>query len=212
MGMAGMGGLLASAASLAAANAAAAARQNQEAAVRMAGEVWASFADRMGFPPPGTTASALPFLDGALNGVRFRLRIVRDETGWAHTQALADAIVPTRAEVGVFTSAGGFLDWVKAHFDEDIEIGDAPFDRAFVIRARPSSAAASILTPDVRQLVMSFLGHALAGLTYKDGTVAIQWRGVERDAAVLEHAVRLVVAVAMWNPGGSMSYRDATTR
>jgi hypothetical protein len=154
----------------------------------------------MGFPRPGATASALPFLEGTLDGARFRLRVVRDELGWAHTQALADAPSPERAEVGVFSSPGGFLDWVKAHFEEDIEIGDPPFDRAFVIRSRPPWAAASLLSPEARGLVMAFLGHALAGLTYKDGVVAIQWRGVEKDPVVLEHAVRLVVLVARWNP------------
>ncbi len=177
-----------------------AARATQEQNVRMAGELWADFASRMGFPPPGTTASALPFLAGVLDGVRFRVRVVRDEQGWAHTQAFADALTPMSCEVGVYTSPAGFLDWVKSHFEEDIEIGDAAFDRAFVIRARPHEAAASLLQPETRALLTAFLGHALAGLTYKEGVVALQWRGVERDPAVLEHAVRLVALVGRWSP------------
>jgi hypothetical protein len=177
-----------------------AARAKQEENVRTAGEIWAEFAAQRGFPPPGTTASALPFLAGALDGVRFRLRVVRDEQGWAHTQAFADALAPVSCEVGVYTSPAGFLDWVKSHFEEDIEIGDAPFDRAFVIRARPQEAAASLLQSDTRALLTAFLAHALAGLTYKQGVVALQWRGVERDPAVLEHAVRLVALVGRWAP------------
>ncbi len=177
-----------------------AARAVQEQNVRMAGDVWAAFAATLGFSPPGTTASALPFLAGVLDGVRFRLRVVRDEQGWAHTQAFADAMVPISCEVGVYSSPAGFLDWVKAHFEEDIEIGDAPFDRAFVIRARPREAAASLLQPEVRALTTAFLGHALAGLTYKEGVIALQWRGVERDPAVLEHALRLVSLVGRWAP------------
>jgi hypothetical protein len=184
----------------AAAVALAASRATQEQHVRMAGDIWADFAAKMGFAPPGTTASALPFLAGTLDGVRLRVRVVRDEQGWAHTQAFADALAPVSCEVGVYTSPAGFLDWVKAHFDEDIEIGDAPFDRAFVIRARPREAAASLLQPETRELLTAFLGHALAGLTYKEGVVALQWRGVERDPAVLEHAVRLVTLVGRWAP------------
>jgi hypothetical protein len=98
---------------------------------------------------------------------------------------------------------------VKAHFEEDIEIGDPPFDRAFVIRARPQSAAASMLHSEVRALLTAFLGHALAGMTYKGGVIALQWRGVERDPAVLEHAIRLVAHVGRWNPEGG-GYRTIT--
>ena len=186
-----------------------AARNLQEQNVRMAGDVWAAFAREMGFSPPGLTASALPVLEGVLDGVRFRLRVVRDELGWAHTQAFADAMAPMSCEVGVYSSPAGFLDWVKSHFEEDIEIGDAQFDRAFVIRARPREAAASLLQPDVRELVTAFLGHALAGLSYKEGVVALQWRGVERDPAVLEHAIRLVALVGRWAPAGG-GYRSPT--
>jgi hypothetical protein len=171
----------------------------------MAGDVWRAFARQMGFPPAGITATALPFLDGALDGVRFRLRVVRDEQGWAHTQALADAVATVSASIGVYTSPHGFLDWVKSHFEEDIEIGDPPFDRAFVIRARPTEAAASLLSPDLRSLLMAFLAHAVAGLTYKDGVAALQWRGVERDPRILEHAVRLVTLAARWSPHASGS-------
>jgi hypothetical protein len=202
------GVVFAAAAAAAAANASAQARYRQEQSIRTAGDAWAAFAAQMGFPRPGTTASALPFLEGILDGVRFRLRVVRDELGWAHTQALADAPTPVRAEVGVYSSPGGFLDWVKAHFEEDVEIGDPPFDRAFVIRSRPTWAAASLLSPEARGLVTSFLGHALAGLTYKDGVVAIQWRGVEKDPSVLEHAIRLVTLVGRWVPEHVPGYRD----
>ncbi len=166
----------------------------------MAGEIWAAFAAERGLEPPGTTGSSLPYLDGSLGGVTWRLRVVRDEHGWAHTQAVADALTPTDYQVGVYTSPAGFLDWVKSHFEEDIEIGDPPFDRAFVIRARPQSAAASLLSSEVRQLLSSFLAHTLAGLSYKEGLVALQWRGVERDATVLESAIGLVVRVGQWNP------------
>jgi hypothetical protein len=184
-------------------------RHLQEEQVRTAGDIWRAFAKQMGFPPPGITATALPYLEGTLDGVRFRVRAVRDEQGWAHTQALADAVVTVNAAVGVYTSPAGFLDWVKSHFDEDIEIGDAPFDRAFVIRARPTEAAASLLTPPVRQLLMAFLGHAVAGLTYKEGVAAIQWRGVERDPRVLEHAIQLVTLAARWDPNPrATGYRD----
>jgi hypothetical protein len=177
-----------------------AARERQEADVRAAREPWTLLAKTIGASPPGTTASALPFVSGAVGDVPFRLRVVRDEQGWAHTQAFSDALRPVRCEIGVYASPAGFLDWVKSHFEEDIEIGDAPFDRAFVIRARPREVAASMLSHDVRILMTAFLGHALAGLTYKDGTVALQWNGVELDQSVLEHAVQLVTLVATWQP------------
>jgi hypothetical protein len=176
------------------------ARHRQEEEVRTSGDLWRAFARQMSLPPAGITATGLPFLDGTLDGVRFRLRCVRDEQGWAHTQALADAVANVNAAVGVYTSPHGFLDWVKSHFEEDIEIGDPPFDRAFVIRARPTEAAASLLSYEVRHLLMAFLSHAVAGLTYKEGVVGLQWRGVERDARVLEHAIRLVTLAARWNP------------
>jgi hypothetical protein len=191
---------------LVAAAAASQARHLQEEQIRAAGEVWRAFARQMGLPPAGITATALPFLSGVLDGIRFRIRGVRDEQGWAHTQALADAVTTVNAAVGVYTSPHGFLDWVKSHFEEDIEIGDPLFDRAFVIRARPTEAAASFLSNDVRQLLMAFLGHAVAGLTYKDGVVGLQWHGVERDPGALDHAIRLVTLAARWNPH-PMPYR-----
>lgn len=191
-----MAGAAAAAAAVSAATQAA--RAAQEGEVRAAGAAWATFAARIGFPPPGSTASALPVVSGVVDGVRVRLRVVRDEQGWAHTQAFAEALSPLHCAVGVYTSPAGFLDWVKAHFEEDIEIGDPAFDRAFVIRARPREAAASMLSADVRALVTAFLAQPLAGLTYKEGTVALQWRGVERDPAVLEHAARIVALVGTW--------------
>jgi hypothetical protein len=195
-----MAGGGAPAAIMVAAAAASAARHRQEEEIRTAGDVWRRFAHQMRLPPAGITSTGLPFIDGTLEGVRFRLRGVRDEQGWAHTQALADAVATVNASVGVYSSPHGFLDWVKSHFDEDIEIGDPPFDRAFVIRSRPTEAAASLLIYELRQLLMAFLGHALAGLTYKDGVVGLQWRGVEKDPQVLEHAIRLVTLAARWNP------------
>jgi hypothetical protein len=133
-----------------------------------------------------------PVAKAVIDGVEVEIRIVSDMVHNAHTEVAAVG-APTDAVAGAVPSPGGIFGYLRSLFGQDLEIGDAAFDDAFVITAKPESAAKALLTTEVRDRLVALTGGKLAGFRYEKGRAVVMLNGIETELASLDHAVRVAV-------------------
>jgi hypothetical protein len=141
-----------------------------------------------------------PVLSGNAGGAACEVHIVSDLVHFAHTRVRAALAQPTEAKVGVHPSPSGLMGSIRSWLGQDIEIGDADFDPAFLISGKPESAAASVLTPTVREKISALTATGLAGFTYGDGYAVVMLQGVITDVVILEVALDLVAEASRLAP------------
>lgn len=139
-----------------------------------------------------------PMLTGAVRGVTVSVKIVSDVVNYAHTEVSATPTEGVDATVGVHPSPGGVLGHIRSWIGQDIVVGDADFDRAFLVTAKPEGAAKVLLDDTKREHLIALAGTRLAGFTYGRERVAVLLHGVETDPEVLAVAVDLVADAARW--------------
>jgi hypothetical protein len=139
-----------------------------------------------------------PVLTGAVQGVAVTVKIVSDVVKYAHTEVSAKPPEGVDATVGVHPSPGGVLGQIRSWIGQDIVVGDADFDRAFLVTAKPAGAAKVLLDEAKREHLVALAGTRLAGFTYGRERVAVLLHGVETDPEVLAVAIDLVVDAAGW--------------
>lgn len=137
-----------------------------------------------------------PILRGTQNGIACTVSIVSDKVQYAHTRISAKAAQASRAKVGVHPSPAGILGTIRSWIGQDIEIGDADFDEAFLITGKPDEAAKALLTETIRERIVTLAAARLAGFTFEDGEVVVLLHGVETDCDLLGVALDLVADAA----------------
>jgi hypothetical protein len=141
-----------------------------------------------------------PMLSGSVGGAQAEVHIVSDLVHFAHTRVRAALAQPTDAKVGVHPSPSGLMGSIRSWLGQDIEIGDPDFDPAFLISGKPEAAAASVLTPTVREKISALTATGLAGFTFGDGYAMVMLQGVVTDVVILEVALDLVVEASRLTP------------
>jgi hypothetical protein len=146
------------------------------------------------------TPSRLPAFEGAVQNTPVSVSAVGSVDLGFHTRALADAKIPLRGSVQV----GPPGDWdelvsqlVHRHFFEDPEL-----DRWLVVRTSSKGLAHVVLDQRVLQTVRSLAPGRLE-LSYEDGAISLTWAGAERNFAILDDVIDVLVYLAV--QGGELS-------
>lgn len=146
------------------------------------------------------TGKTRPMLSGNAGGAVCEVNIVSDLVHYAHTRIRAALANPTDVKVGVHPSPSGLMGSIRGWLGQDIQIGDEDFDPAFLITGKPESAAASVLTPTVREKISALTATGLAGFTFGDGYAVVMLQGVVTDVVILEVALDLVAEASRLAP------------
>lgn len=145
------------------------------------------------------TGAERPVLEGTVGGTAVRVHVKTDMVHFGWTEIVATRAARFEGKVGVHPSPGGVLGYLRSWIGQDIVIGDEPFDAAYLITGKPEEAAASLLVPSVRELVVH-LGQKLAALSVEGDHAKVILSGVEAEVEVLRVAIDLAVAAATWAP------------
>lgn len=181
---------------------AAAAAAAQKQAAERADAAWAPFAKTraMNFRASrvGLGEAILPRVGGNLDGVSVAFEMAMVASDWGITAVSVPlAPVPVRVELG----REGFLQKVAKVFGaQDIVLGDAPFDKAFMVRGTNDPGTHAVLGASTRS---ELLALDVSTLLYDDGSTkergAVVVLGVPNvlvEAEALDRMLRLLVALA----------------
>lgn len=141
-----------------------------------------------------------PMLSGNAGGAACEVHIISDLVHFAHTRVRAALAQPSEAKVGVHPSPSGLMGSIRSWLGQDIEIGDPEFDPQFLISGKPESAAASVLTPTIREKISALTARGLAGFTFGDGYAVVMLQGVVTEPVIVEVALDLVVEASRLTP------------
>jgi hypothetical protein len=174
-----------------------------QAGIAAATVAWKALESRglaLGSEPVGGFAAASgksrPMLNGKVGGVACSVHLVSDFVHYAHTKIVAVPVDGADVTVGVHPNPAGLLGWIRQRLGQDIQIGDAAFDEAFLITGQPEPAAVALLTPPRRAQIVTLAASHLAGFTYAKGEVVVLLVGVVTDEAVLGTAIDLASEAA----------------
>lgn len=141
-----------------------------------------------------------PQLQGTVDGQRVEVRIITDIVHCAHTEVVVVPDAGVDVDVGVYPSPGGVLSRVRDWLRQDIQIDDAAFDAAFLITAKPASAAPQLLANEQLRVGLAELtGGKLVGFHYSKARVVVTLNGVETDPVALQMALQVGAAAARFS-------------
>jgi hypothetical protein len=170
-----------------------------QAGIAAATVAWKALEKRgltLGSEPVTGLATASGKSRPVLTGPSCSVRIVSDFVHYAHTKIIAVPANGADATVGVHPNPAGLLGWIRQRLGQDIQIGDAAFDEAFLITGQPETAAKALLTAPRRAQIVTLAASHLAGFTYAKGEVVVLLVGVVTDDAVLGTAIDLACEAA----------------
>ena len=105
---------------------------------------------------------------------------------------------PTPLRAGLVLSTAGLLDSLAAIVGiTDLEIGDAPFDAAFAIKARDPERARAVLVPAAREALRALPGN----IELTDESLSTKFSHREESAALIEETMVRVAAFPAFLPG-----------
>lgn len=188
--------------------AAAAAKKRKDddaAALARCGEIWRPVADEIELTY--SVEDGRPTISGRHRGVVCSLSTALDRYGYAHTRAIATPLKTIECHAGVYPNPGGALGFLKSLVQQDILVGDPPFDDAFVIQGTPTDLVPSLLGVTLREQLATLATHKLTAFTYEPGKVVVQLPNVELDAQWLETALEVVVEAGRWSPDSTQPFR-----
>jgi hypothetical protein len=139
-----------------------------------------------------------PKLAGTIGGVAVDVSIVSDFVHYAHTRIRATTKHTSVATIGVHPSPGAILSAIKSWLGQDLEIGDAQFDAAFLVAGKPAAAARALLAEPLREKITALAAARLAAFTWGGGATVVMLHGVETDAEVIGLALDTVLEAAAW--------------
>lgn len=137
-----------------------------------------------------------PVLRGDVEETACAVRIVSDMVHNPHTEVTGESSGGMEAKVGIFPSPGGVLSALRDWLHGDIELGHSDFDPAFLVTAKPTEAAAALLSATVRERLLRLSGGVLAGMTYANGHIKLVLNDIVLEPDVIEAALDLVIDVA----------------
>jgi hypothetical protein len=143
-----------------------------------------------------STGAERPVLEGEIDGVAVEVHITTDVVHWALTEVSAPQ-AHSEGKVAIYPSPGGLLSNLRDWLRDDIEIGDAELDPAFLITGTPPSAAKTLLANEgVRQRLCALPPGKLGAFTLNDKGIVVSLVGVVADAEIVQQALDLAVAAA----------------
>lgn len=146
-----------------------------------------------------TTGAERPKLSGLVGGVPVEVIVATDLVHCATTVVTAKPPKGVDATLGLYPSPGGALSKLRDWLRNDVVVGDAELDAAFLITAKPSSAAAQLLMPGKTREHLARLLGSIAAFEYERERVRVVLTRVELDVEVLNTAVALAVEAAGWS-------------
>lgn len=163
---------------------------------------WEAYASSRGFAFRGPAGSwynrGSMLVTGTVEQVGFELDTYVVSTGKSsvsYTRLRARALVPIASDIRVST-AHIFSGLGRMLGLQDVPTGDAAFDEKYVVKADRDDDARALLDAPTRKGLFEF--PKSVRFEYRHGEVELHWLGVERDAAVLDAATRIVAAACRW--------------
>ena len=145
-------------------------------------------------------ANGLPAFEGTVENTKVSISAVGSVEHGFHTRAVADAKIAMRGWVAV-APPGEWDDLVsqlkERHFFDEPEL-----DRLLVVKTSSKGLAHVVLDARVLQTVRA-LAPGRLDLSYKDGAISLTWAGVERNFAILDDVLDVLVYLAV--QGGELS-------
>ncbi len=152
---------------------------------------WQALAARLGLSfAPGSVW-------GMLDGQLVQLRIeVRGSGKHKQTWTVATGMLQPPLDLGLGVTPQGLLSSLGRLFGaQDVPLGDPAFDDAFVIKADEPARAATLLSPQLRAVLLQLRANG-SGFSFSDAGGQIERRGGVDDAVWLEWAVKTVALLA----------------
>ena len=178
---------------------------NVAALLAQGNQAWGAFAAARGlrFTPAVTGwmgAKAPLRVDGEQDGVAFALLLYPDHVSqYFGTAVLAFPPRPVRGHLEV-TRAGTFSRIATAFGAQDLEVGVATFDAAFIVKGTDVATARRLLPP---QLCAELLALDAQFLGYDDGSepqhgahAMLEISGIVTDPAILDRAIHTMTTFA----------------
>jgi type II secretory pathway pseudopilin PulG len=172
----------------------------RETAARHA--AWAAFAARHGFtftPPHGPWYAKKPArIEGSVGTVPIAIDtyvVSNGKTSTMYTRLVSAAMQPMPLDAKVYreTIFGALGDLVGA---QDVPVGDAQFDKEFVVKASREDLVRQWLHAPLRAAITRFfLGpdQSNGTLQYRQGQIVLSWLGGEKREGALHAAVSIAV-------------------
>lgn len=180
-------------------------KKDDAAAIARCEELWKPVADKVELT--FSIADGKPLISGRHRGVACSLTVEVDRYNFSHTRATATPLKHIECKAGVYPNPGGALGFLKLLVQQDIVVGDPPFDDAFLIQGQPEPLVTSLLGVTVRDHLAHLASHKLTAFTYEPGKVLVQLPNVELDPEWLATALELVVEAARWSPESTEPFR-----
>jgi hypothetical protein len=192
---------------IAAAAAAQKRRNDDAAAIGRSLEPWARLARERGLAFAST--SGVPVIEGELLGVTCRAAIELDPHRFGHTRVTAQPLanLDPSARVGVVPNPRGLVGFLKHHLTQDVPVGDAEFDDAFLVRAKPESLASALLGPDLRSYLTALAAHRLGAFVWEARAIQVLFANVVVETDVVSLALDAAVEAARWTPPAEAPFR-----
>jgi hypothetical protein len=176
---------------------------------------WQTAAAELGLDTTVGGRLSRPVLTGRVDGHRVEIDSYTHHAGGNNNQTY------TRYRVGFdplgielrLSRQGVFSAITKMFGQQDVEVGDAAFDAAFIVQSSDPNRLRGLLTPSVRSGLLRLLASYPDTVVHDDYLVTTR-RGVERDPARIVATSRRLVAIArlLQSPGRGVSDEMVTER
>jgi hypothetical protein len=115
-----------------------------------------------------------------------------NSTSTTYTRVTARAEDPRPVKASIYPTHG-LSGLGKLLGFQDVDVGDARFDDAFVVKADDERVVRALLEAPARTALLEFPKHL--HLRYDRGAVVLSWSGHESDPRVLDAALAVVIAM-----------------
>jgi hypothetical protein len=151
-------------------------------------QAWAQVAQRHGLSFAGD------WMSGKKYGVDVSIALETRGSGKnKRTYTVVGAKLPVPLDLGLSLRKHGFVTDLF-HKSEDIVVGDAPFDGAFIVSGDEPARVAAALRPSTRALLVQWCQQASFKLG--DGGMSLERQGVIAEAAWLDWALEVCARIA----------------
>ena len=159
-------------------------------------EAWRAAAERLGFDFAPGSWSGGPTVTGVLDGSPAEIHSYTKSSGKSSSRYTRYTVEFRPIGVGLHLSRQSGVGYLlKVLGTQDIEIGDPPFDNAFIVQAIDPRAARSVLTPGTTMMLNRLIAvHPEIVVT--DDQLVLDRRGTVRDPDTLVSTLRRLASAA----------------
>ncbi|MEN8234597.1 MAG: hypothetical protein ABFR89_06695 [Actinomycetota bacterium] len=159
-------------------------------------EAWNSAADVLHFSLEAGTMRGGPKISGKIGDHPAIVESYTKKSGNSSTRYTRYSVEFPPFGIGLgLTRQAGFGGFLKILGAQDVEVGDAVFDDAFIVKANNPSRAREILTPGSR-LALNRLLAVHPEITVLDNEIVLDKRGSVRDTDVIISTLRRLESAA----------------